>query len=86
MPLRVFVPRVLRLVAVATVGHARGFMLIAQQPAHKPYGPRAKDLYLLLDPVSGSMVGGSWMNDGNFKSSVCSKLLPLDQRRQSATT
>ena len=81
MPIRVFVPRVLRPVAVATVGHARGFMLIAQQPAHKPYGPRAKDLYPLPSPVSGSMVGGPWMNDGNFKSSVYSKLLPLDQRR-----
>lgn len=81
MPLRAFVPRVLRPLAVVTVGHAHGFMLIAQQPAHKPYGPRAKDLYPLPGPVSGSMVGGHWMNDGNFKSSVYSKLVPLDQRR-----
>jgi hypothetical protein len=81
MPLRDFVPRVLRPVAVATVGHAPGFMLIAPQPARKPYGPRAKDLHPLPGPVSGSMVGGPWMNDGNFKSSVYSKLVPLDQRR-----
>ena len=81
MPLRVFVPRELRPVAVATVGHARGFILIAQQPAYKPYGPRAKDLYPLPGPVSGSIVGGPWMKDGNFKSSVYSKLVPLDQQR-----
>jgi hypothetical protein len=81
MPPHVFVPRVLRPVAVARVGHARGFMLIAPQPAHKPYGPRVRDLYPLPGPVSGSMVGGPWVNDGNFKSSVYSKLVPLDQRR-----
>jgi hypothetical protein len=35
MSLRLFVPPVLRLVAVATVGHACGFMLIAQQQGTK---------------------------------------------------
>ena len=32
MSLRLFVPRVRRTVAVVTVGHACGFMLIAEHP------------------------------------------------------
>lgn len=76
MFLRVFVSTVLRLVAVATVGHACGFMLIAQQQGskvqapHRPYGPKLEHRFPLPSPVSGSMVGGPWMIDGNFKSSV----------------
>jgi hypothetical protein len=58
MPLRVLFPRVLRPVAVATVGHACGFLLITQQ--HPPYTLRSwsKALIPLPAPVSGSMV--SW--------------------------
>ena len=80
MPLRVFAPRVLRPVAVATVGHARGFMLITQQ--HPPYTLRSWSKALIPSASSSIRVDGSaGLIDGNFKSSAYSRLIPLDQRR-----
>jgi hypothetical protein len=72
---RRFLSRNLRLIAVAHLMFASVSLLVAQQgpkvlAPHQPYAPNVRHSYPLPRPVSGSMVGGPWMIDGNFKSSV----------------
>lgn len=48
--------------------------LFAQQPKvlapHKPIRPRLDKPISLGQPIAGSMVGGPWMIDANFKSTL----------------
>lgn len=50
-------------------------LLVAQQGSkvlapHKPIAPKVSHSFPMPAPVAGSMVGGPWMVDANFKSSV----------------
>jgi hypothetical protein len=75
MSLRLLPLRSLRLIAVAYFVIACVSLLAAQQEPkvlapHKPIAPKVDRSYPMPAPVAGSMVGGPWMIDSNFKSSV----------------
>ncbi|MFZ0745351.1 MAG: hypothetical protein WAM85_13150 [Terracidiphilus sp.] len=75
MSLRFLLLRSLRLIAVAHFVFACVSLLVAQQQPkvlapHKPIAPKVGHSYPMPAPVAGSMVGGPWMVDANFKSSV----------------